>query len=69
MTALKPISEESSMKKYLQRVNTPKKCAENGSRYLTNAITDNKTLKDGSVVNRSEENARIARKTSEEIKL
>ena len=57
------------MKKNSYRISTPKKCAEKGSRYITNAVTDNKTLKDGSVVNRSEENARIARQTSEEIKL
>lgn len=57
------------MKKQSYRYNTPKKCAEKGSRYITNAVTDNKTLKDGSVVNRSEENARIARETSEDIKL
>ncbi|MBQ8827131.1 MAG: hypothetical protein IJ007_08560 [Oscillospiraceae bacterium] len=57
------------MKKTSVKYNTPKKCAENGSRYITYAVTDNKTLKDGSVVNRSEENARIARETSEDIKL
>ena len=57
------------MKKYSCKINTPKKAAEKGCQYITNAVTDNKTLKDGSVVNRSEENARIARMTSEEIKL
>lgn len=57
------------MKKISRKYYTPKKCAETGSRYITYAVTDNKTLKDGSVVNRSEENARIARETSEDIKL
>ncbi|MBQ8781710.1 MAG: hypothetical protein IJZ72_08575 [Oscillospiraceae bacterium] len=55
------------MKKNRRR--TPSECAETGSIFITNAVTDNKTLKDGSVVSRSEDNARAARKTSEEIKL
>lgn len=37
--------------------------------YGTNTVTDNKTLKDGSVVSRRDDNADAARKTSEEIRL
>ena len=54
--------------KYKTR-HTPKKCSEAHSLYITNAVTDNKTTRDGSVINVSEENAEVARDTNEEIKL